>query len=305
MPIVFSEMSLLRKILAEPLVHFLVLGLALFVGFRFLSPDAGFEQKIIVTEGTVAMLSQRHSSVWRRAPTQSELKTLVDNYVKDEILFREGVKMGLDRNDPVIQRRVLQKLEVISEELSSSSPPSDTELADYLNKNAERYVKPPIVTFRQVLFDPTRHGAELAAEFSAMLSELNAGGDPARLGDQSLLPAKEEAASLDQVARQFGEEFAQAVGALPVGSWQGPVRSGFGVHLVCVDAKIDGEPANLGDVRAEVERDWEYERRQRASETFYQSLRQDYDVVLEVPLSGASQMTKEQPTSESGGATGR
>ena len=295
----------MRKFFAEPLVHFLFLGLVLFGGYRLLSPKAVSEQKITVTEGTVAMLSQRYASVWQRPPTQTDLMALVDNYVKDEILYREGVKMGLDRNDEVIQRRVLQKLEVLSEELSSFSPPADAELADYLNKHAERYAKLPVVTYQQVFLDPARHGAKLEEDFSAALSKLNAGDDPVHLGDPSLLPAKADAVPVDQLGRQFGEEFAQAVVKLPIGSWQGPVKSGFGIHLVRVEARVDGEPAKLADVRAEVERDWEYERRTQASEAFYESLRKDYDVVIEVPLSGASPITMQEKIMPGSEATGQ
>ncbi|MGH8035975.1 MAG: peptidyl-prolyl cis-trans isomerase, partial [Lysobacterales bacterium] len=230
----------------------------------------------------------RYAAAWLRPPTPAELQGLVDNYIREEILYREGVAMGLDRDDPVIQRRVVQKLDVLSEETSSLTPPTDTDLADYLQKHAKEYERPPVFDYQQVMFDPVRHGARLEAEFKAALAALNAGADPAELGDSSLLPAEGTAVPLDWLAREYGNDFAEAIQALPVGLWQGPVRSGFGVHIVRIGKRIEAQAASLAAVRAEVERDWENDRRKSTREAYYQGLLKTYEILIEAGLPQAT-----------------
>lgn len=274
----------MRKILTEPLVHFLFIGMALFVLYHVVSPGDKSGREIVVTQATLNLLSQRHAAVWLRPPTPEELQNLVDSYIREQILYREGVAYGLDQDDPVIQRRVMQKLEVLSEETSSLTAPTDAELEEYLRKNAASYAQSPVFDYQQVMFDPVRHGASLESELNAALAALNAGGDPAKLGDSSLLPAQGIAVPLDRLVREYGDEFANAVAALPPGSWQGPVRSGFGVHLVRVDNRIEARAVNLAEVREAVERDWENERRRSAREAFYQGLKKTYEVRIEATL---------------------
>ena len=277
---------MLRKLWSEPLLHFLLLGLVLFALYRVVAPEGGTGREIVVTDATVAMLSQRYAQVWQRPPTSTELDGLIEAHIREEILYRDGVAMGLDRDDPVIRRRVLQKLEVLGEESRGQTAPDEAELNAWLQKHAARYARPPMFSYQQIMFDPVRHGDGLEAAFNAALLRLNAGADPEGLGDSSLLPVREDAVPLDQLEREYGEDFAVAVASLPVGSWQGPVRSGFGVHIVRVDSRTEGAAATLAEVRAAVERDWESERRKSASEAYYQQLRSEYMIWIEAALPG-------------------
>ena len=281
---------MLRKLIREPLAHFLLLGLLLFLLFNVISGSrGGADRRIVVTDAAVDILVQRHQGVWQRPPSPAELRALIENYVREEILYREGVAMGLDRDDPVVRRRVQQKLDVITEESLGQSGPGDAELEAWLQENAARYARPAVLDFEQVLFDPVRHGARLQTDVAAALARLRAGADPDTLGDGSLLPARVAAGPADLVARDFGEEFAEALVSLPAGDWQGPVASGFGLHLVRVTGRTPGHPATLAEVRSSVERDWESDRRVRAKEDFYRRLRESYDVVIDADLpAGAS-----------------
>ncbi len=275
---------MLRKLLREPLLHFLILGLALFLLFNVVSGGrGGADRRIVVNDATVAAIVQRHRSVWRRPPTPVELRGLIDAQVREEILFREGVAMGLDRDDPVIRRRVQQKLEVLSEESAGRPAPTEAELDEYLRRHGERYARPTVVGFDQVMFDPVRHGAGLDAVLTSALTRLRAGAEPDTVGDRSLLPATTTVA-LDRLARDFGEEFARSVGALPVGDWSGPVASGYGLHLVRVTSRTPGRPATLDEARAAVERDWESDRRAQAKADYFEKLRRHYDVVIDADL---------------------
>ena len=278
-----------RRLIREPLLHFLLLGLLLFLLFHVVSGQrGGADRRVVINDATVASIIQNYQGSWQRPPTPGELKGLLENRIREEILYREGVAMGLDRDDSVIRRRVLQKIDVITEESLGQPAPSDAVLAAWLQKNAAHYTQPAVLDFEQVLFDPLRHGARLQSELTAALSRLRAGADPATLGDRSLLPVRSSASPADTVARDFGEEFAAALVALPVGEWQGPVASGYGEHLVRVSRRTPGRPATLAEVRSAVERDWESERRAQAKEDYYRKLRQDYHVVIEAKLpSGA------------------
>jgi hypothetical protein len=284
------EAVLSGKWVREPLLHFLFLGLMLFGLFKVVSGGrgarSGGDHRIVVSAAMVDSIVQRHQSAWHRTPTPEELKGLIDTHVREEILYREGVAMGLERDDAVVRRRVLQKLDVITGEPAAQSAPTDAELGAYLEREAARYAHPPLIGFEQVLFDPVRHGARLEADLNAALSRLDAGAKPGALGDSSLLPATAADVSTDLLARDYGDDFARAVLALPVGGWQGPVRSGFGDHLVRVTSKTPGRPATLAEVRAAVERDWENERRLKAMEDHYRTLRESYEVVVDAGLAG-------------------
>jgi len=274
----------LRKLIAEPLVHFALIGLALFLAYQAVSPDAGSEREIVVSEQTVALLTKQYAAVWMRPPTPSEIRALVDSHVKEEILYREGMAMGLDRDDKVIQRRVLQKLDVLIEETGALKPPTDSELNDYLQENAAQYAVPMVMDLQQVTFISDRRDSNLAVAIDAAIVQLNGGADPATLGDPSLLPGRSIKVPIDRVAREFGSDFAAALADLPAGVWHGPIRSGFGEHIVRIDNVVDERAPDLIDVRGAVERDWENERRERTGAMYYQNVLKEYDVRIEASL---------------------
>lgn len=277
--------NLLGKILREPLVHFLVLGLLLFVLFAVISGrQGGSEERIVISQAMVDEIAQAFQATWQRPPTAQELQGLVDARVREELVYREGVALHLDRDDPVIRRRVVQKLDVLAEESAAQQAADDAELQRYLQQHAERYALPAEVAFSQVLFDPNRHGAQLETDMQAGLQRLEAGTSPEQVGDRTQLPATVAATPVDLLARDFGDEFAQALPQLPVGQWSGPVASGFGAHWVLLSSLTPGRPATLDEVRKAVERDWENDRRQQTKQAYYEQLRQRYEVIIEANL---------------------
>ena len=214
---------MLRKLLREPLLHFLLLGLLLFLLFNLISGrQGGADRRIVINDAEVGSLVQTFQGTWQRPPTMQELRGLIDSRIREEVLYREGAALGLDRDDAVIRRRVLQKLDVISEESQSQEAPSDAVLGAWLQQHEARYAQPAVLNFEQVLFDPVRHGTKLKADVDAALARLRAGADPAKVGDQSLLPTRASASPADMVARDFGEQFASALIAAPLGVSAGP-----------------------------------------------------------------------------------
>jgi hypothetical protein len=185
--------------------------------------------------------------------------------------------MGLDRDDPVIKRRVRQKLDVIAEEQQARDAPTDADLAAYLAQHADRFTRPGTISFEQIFLPATSTAAEVeAARMSAAR-----GADPARLGQPSLLPPRAENVPLDLAARDFGSEFATGIAKLPLNEWAGPVLSGFGLHVVRVTARTPAVVPKLDDVRAAVAREWENERRVASLSDNYKKLRSQYEVVIE------------------------
>ncbi len=271
----------MNRILKEPLLHFLLLGLLLFLLYGKVAPPSAEGNRITVSRGAIAGLATQFQATWSRPPTAVELNGLVDSYVRDEILFREGVALGLVKDDPVIKRRVRQKLEVLIEEESRAGGASDAELTAYLSRNAVKFRMPPVLSFEQVLFDPANYGDQLDSALTASLAALNKGATLESQGKGSMLPSRVDKVPLDLVVRDFGDEFGKALETATVGQWLGPVRSGFGAHLVRISERTPGYVPTLEEARQAVTREWENDQRVAALAGNYARLLKDYDVVIE------------------------
>lgn len=269
----------MRRLSREPLLHFFVLGAALFALYGWLNrgiPDSPTE--IFVSRGQVQSLQAQFERVWQRAATPEELQKLVDNWVREEVFYREGLAMGFDRDDPVVRRRIGQKLEFM---IDSATPavPGDAELQAWMDAHPASYQVEPVFSFQQVYFDPERHGATLDRTMLDARRSL-ASGHPVA-GDSTLLPESMQTAPLSEVQQVFGNSFAATISALPVAGWQGPVTSGFGLHLVRLSESVPGHQATLAQVRAQVERDLLSARARQASDDIYRKLRANYRVRVE------------------------
>ena len=179
--------------------------------------------------------------------------------MREEVLYREALTLGLDRDDTIVRRRLRQKMEFVSDEAAALAQPTDNELADYLAAHPDAFRVEPRVTFAQVYLDPRRRAKTFAADAARLLGELNRAGAraSAKLGDGLLLlEPRYENASRTDVARLFGDAFGEALFQQPRGRWVGPIESGYGAHLVRVETIVPGGVATLGDVRPLVEREW-------------------------------------------------
>ena len=275
-------MNALRPLWREPMLHFMLLGLALFVWYGYVAPSDADASRIVVTQAQVDAMSRQFEATWNRAPTAKELHSLVDAWIRDELLYRAGRELGLDRDDAVIRRRVLQKYEVMSEELVAMEPPTDAELSKFLQQNPQRFSLPGTVTFEQVLVgDVGVDAAEPAARARASLAR---GASAAEVSMRSMLPVREDATPLDLVARDFGQRFADELVQAPLGQWHGPVESAFGQHLVRVAQRTAPTTPALDEARVAVTREWESDRRQRALAANLDELRRRFSVVVEAAL---------------------
>ncbi len=278
---------IMNRVLREPLLHFLVLGAVLFViASMARDPAGGRDDQIVVTTGKVEQLIEGWLRTWQRPPTQAELDGLIRDYVREEVYYREALALGLDRDDIVIRRRLRQKLEFISEDVTAQTEPSDDELRAYLQAHPESFRVERRYTFSQIYFNPERHGDALASNMAELLAKLNRAGakaDIAVLGDPSLLEQELSGVPAEEVVKLFGEQFQAKLDELPTGRWQGPVESGYGIHLILISTRTEARLPGLDEVRDAVRREWANRRRLEVNEKFYQALLERYSVTIEQP----------------------
>jgi hypothetical protein len=275
--------SRMQRLLREPLLHFLVLGALLFVLYGWINrhamqaPDA-----VVVDQARVDALAARFQRLWQREPSPVELRGMVDQWVREEILYREGVAVGMERDDDVVRRRVVQKLTFLNEGIAVEVP-TEAELQAWLRAHPDDYRLAPRYAFRQVYFDPTRHGDSLARDIAQAQASLQRDAH-ANVGDVAMLPSTLRDTAADEVARTFGSQFAQSLASIPDGRWSDPVASDYGVHLVWIDSRTPARMPALAQVRRDVERDLLADRKRNANEALYDALRKRYTVKIDADL---------------------
>jgi hypothetical protein len=268
----------------EPLLHFLALGALLFLLFNWRGAGCGGSNRIVITPGQIDSMVATFTRTWQRPPTEQELKGLVDDHVREEIATREAMALGLDRDDTVIRRRLRQKLEFVAEDSIDTRPPTEAQLQAWLDAHPDQFRIEPQVAFRQVYVSPDRRGAAADADARNILAHLSLAGPSVALdaiGDPLMLPNEVPLGSRTDIARQFGEEFADAVLKIAPGSWAGPVRSGYGLHIVYVGQRREGRSPALAEVRPVVEREFLSDRRKRELDAMYERWLTRYRVIVE------------------------
>lgn len=277
----------MKRLIREPLVHFLLGGAALFLLFgQVAGPSVERPDRIVVSEDRVTMLIQTFERTWMRPPTEAELNGLVDDYVTEEVLYREALALGLDRDDLVVRRRMRQKMEFLNDGIAETEP-DDATLGAFLEAHPERFSVPPRLSFVQVFVSLDGAGSP-DARAAEGLSRLRAGESPDAVGDPTLLPRDVRAATPMQVSRRFGVPFAERLVDVPEGEWSGPVASSFGLHLVKITERTPGRLPALAEVRNAVTREWAAQERAKARAQFYRALRDRYEIEVRVPGSPAS-----------------
>ncbi|MBW0368090.1 peptidyl-prolyl cis-trans isomerase [Ensifer adhaerens] len=276
---------MLKRILGEPLVHFLALALVIFAVHNLLRGGADAPEKIVVGASKIEQMATVFSKTWQRPPTTDELKGMIDDYVKEEILVRQALELGLDRDDTVVRRRLRQKMEFLNAAEAAPVTVTDPELEAYLVAHPAAFATDAQLAFEQVFFNPARHGEKIVKDAAALLAELRSNdmADPAQLGDTSLLPATVELTSRAAIDHMFGGALADGLEKAPLGEWMGPITSSFGLHLVRVTERTPGQVPQLADIRDEVAREWEYARRTELEQQRFGALLARYEVSVEAP----------------------
>lgn len=282
----------MRRLLSEPLLHFLLLGGALFGVHAAVTPDRGADT-IAVSADRIEQMATAFAEVWRRPPTEEELTGLIDRYVEEEILVREAVKLGLDRDDSVIRRRLEAKILFMADKAGPAAEPSEAALRAYFVGNPTMFGEDPRFSFRQVFLDSDR-GDRLEEDAADLLAQLAAAGPLAgesTMGDEPIGPRTVVNEPRRTLALQFGRDFADQLGRVELGVWTGPIRSAEGAHLVLMTGRTEGTMPPFEEVRTRVKHALLAARRTQVAREFIESLRSKYEILIEQPpnLAGAAE----------------
>lgn len=273
------------KWLREPLIHFLLIGGALFLIYSI--QNDGFtdqSKRIVFTKTDINRLALLWEKKRQRPPTQVELKGLIEQQIREQVMYREALAMGLDQNDSIVRRRLAQKVEFISADLAAMIEPSEEDLANYFVAHRDLFEIPGRISFVQVYFNTDRRGGQAEKDIHRLLATLEQTGlkiDINKAGDPFMLGQQHEQQTEHDVARLFGKDFASKLFTLTTGTWQGPIQSGYGLHLVRIDSKTPARHPELEAVRDKVRNEWMDQQRRTVDKAFYQSLRQRYEIVIE------------------------
>lgn len=275
----------MKRFLREPLVHFLVIGALLFATYSLINRDVNDKHQIIsISTADVSWLKETWTRQWLRPPTRLELRGLVTDYLKESLLAREALDMGLDKNDSIVRRRLAQKMDFLVRDTLQQGEPSDEELRRFYDKEREQFQTPAQVSFSHVYFNRDRRGEHAQADARTALSQLSRPEtevNPSDFGDRFLGQYDFNAVDEQTVASTLGPEFAQQIFALETKTWQGPIESGYGLHLVRVTNKQAAEPQEFAAVKGEVLVLWRQQQGQKGLEQYFTALRNKYDVQVD------------------------
>lgn len=232
----------------------------------------------------LAQLAILFKAQWRRDPTPEEFRLMVEEKVRGEILYREALAMGLDKGDEIVKRRMAQKMQFLAEDVAAAREPASAELKAWYAQNERRFAQPPRISFRHLYFSPDRRGARARDDAAAALAKL--AGQPqdakiaAALADRFMFQDYYRDRAPDYLGKEFGPSFALAVAKLAPGSWQGPIESGFGWHLVFVDTVVPGRVPAFEEIESDVKAAWLAEQKTQAWDKSYKDMRARYTILL-------------------------
>ena len=283
--------------LKEPLFHFLLIGTGLFMLYGWQADDTVRPDQIVFTEAKIDRLINLWERKWQRLPTQQELQGLIDQQIREEVLYREALAMGLDKDDMMVRRRMSQKMEFISNDLTSLAEPDDAQLQTYLDNHPDKFAIPGRISYSQVYLNADQHGDQLFADAEKLLAELSQSAvdvDISMAGDSFMGGYSFDDETDFGVARIFGKAFATELFKLPVGEWSGPVESGYGLHIVRVDSRTDSRAPILDQVRDKVRGEWLAEQQRKNNDLLYAEFRKRYEIIIESPSSNLQEMSNSE-----------
>lgn len=290
-----SFQAVLKPWLREPLLHFLIIGLAIFGVYSHTNRGrVGIEssKQIAISLDNLRTMEMYFESQWHRPPTPQEFQAMVEDKVREEVLYREGLALGLDKDDTIVKRRMAQKMQFLAEDVAAAHEPSTTELKAWFDNNKDKFVLPSRYSFRHLYFSPDKRGK--SAQEDATKALVKIAGQPedsklaASLGDQFMFQDYYGDRAPSAIAKEFGPPFAVALEKIKAGSWQGPIESGYGWHLVFVDTVIPGRIPTFEEIESDVKTAWLGEQKATAWQKAYAEMRGKYTVLLPAAPSEAA-----------------
>jgi len=291
----------LKRWLREPLLQFLLIGLVLFGAYALLNKTSNpveSSKQINLTLDDLKQLDLSFAARWQRPPTEQEFAGLVESKIREEVLYREALALGLDKDDQIVKRRMAQKMEFLAEDVTNAHEPTTQELKSWFSKNTKQFSQPGRVTFRHLYFSPDRRGQHAREDAEQALKKLN--GQPADwpgakdLADPFMFQDYYGDRAPEQLIKEFGPNFAQAVFQLQPGSWQGPIESGYGWHLIWIDSITTGRIPEFEEVEPDVKSAWMAAQRAAYWDKSYAEMRKKYVVVLPQPPENPAPVKKSE-----------
>src|SRR5271157_2034394 len=280
----------LKRWSREPLLHFLLLGLLLFGAYAYFHRGRGgveSSKQIALSLDDLRTMDMYFESQWHRQPTPAELQAMVEDKVREEVLYREALAMNLDKDDTIVKRRMAQKMQFLAEDVAAAHEPSTAELKAWFEKNSNKFALPSRYSFRHLYFSPDKRGKNAQDDAAKALAKI--GGQPEdsklaiSLADPFMFQDYYGDRAPEALAKEFGPQFVVALEKLKPGSWQGPIESGYGWHLVYVDTVIPGRIPAFEEMEPDVKTAWLAEQKQQAWQKAYTEMRAKYSVLLPAP----------------------
>ena len=270
-------MKFSSSLFKQPVLIFLILGILLFVAYSSITTQLkSKDREIIIEQADIAFMAERFIKTWNREPSEEEIQGLIENRVMEEVFYKEAVAMGLDKKDQAVKRRMRQLMEaVIDEQIDRMA--TENELQGFMEKNPDKFREEPRYSFQQIAFP-----AEDRVAAIKVLGQIEEGriNPEEYAGSMFLLPSQLKDERRYEVARIFGDEFTETLSGLETGTWQGPVASAYGWHLVLVNSYVPGRLPDLNEVWDLVEREWAIVIKEKNRAEQYKKLKDRYDIKI-------------------------
>jgi len=270
------------KWLKEPLLHFLLIGAVFFFMYDMKNGPMVNTKSVVISKAEIEHLKSLWTKTRQRVPTQSEIQVLIDHEIREKIMYQEALALGLDQGDSFVRRRLAQKMEFFSSDIADLAKPSEEELLQYMSAHKEMFRSPGKINFTQIYINPSKH--KLQTYSQTLLDTLRSKKNEVDIGaltDSNMFKQSYAGESEYSLKKVFGEIFVKELFALPVQTWQGPILSSYGEHLIFIHSvtRSQQEPLNL--VRDKVVMEYKAQKRKEMDKVFYGNLRKSYDVTVE------------------------
>ena len=275
------------RVLKEPLLHFLLLGILIYLLYAFFGRDKSSEESeiVVISQGEIEWLETNWQQLWNRPPTPDERQALIDEHAREKVLYQVALDMGLDKEDVIIRRRMVQKIEFLGADLLQPDEPTDEEVRKYYEENKATYQLPDLISLSHIYFDPDKRADRTLKDAEKVLSLLYSKAisniEISDYGDRFMLQQNYSKRTQQEIQKLFGSGFSDTVFRLETGKWHGPVLSGYGTHLVYIDEHVRSQPVGWEPVKDRVKADWMKSKQQELNDNYIEGLLSRYTIVIE------------------------
>lgn len=273
----------MKRLFKEPLFHFILIGAAFFLLYSWVGETDNGKSQIRIDESDLEEIVSKFEMQWKRMPNEEELISIVEKRIEQEVFYQEALKMNLDHNDEIIKRRLSQKMQFLSNDISGLVEPTDDQLQEYYRDHEDKYLSEAYYTLYQVYFSPdSRDNWRADAETAVQLMNRVSIEEALKMGDPISLPQTFNETSAFHISRQMGDAFLTEISQLETGKWIGPVNSGYGVHVVFISAKQNAEPAPFESVREKVSDDYSFEKQAEVKSAIFREFEKKYQIEFDI-----------------------